>query len=176
MAKRGGGGMQHRCSRSGRLLSSSAALRTPSPRRGEGGVRGLGCARETPASEPPHPRSPRSSRGSLDLSPPPGRGEMISFSRRMRARAMPRHSQNRPAEQDRVTPQAAVGPAFGSIMPNKQKESGTPAGAFVSLEPHQADAAARSAERARLSAFHRGACCSEPTPQLSSRTRFLGPG
>jgi hypothetical protein len=29
------------------------------------------------------------------------------------------HSQNRPAEQDRVTPKAAVGPAFGSIMPNK---------------------------------------------------------
>ncbi len=34
----------------------------------------------------------------------------------------------------------------------------------------------RSAERARLSAFHHGACCSEPTPQLSSRTRFLGRG
>jgi hypothetical protein len=30
-----------------------------------------------------------------------------------------RHSQNRPAEQDRVTPEPAVGPAFGSIMPNK---------------------------------------------------------
>ncbi len=26
------------------------------------------------------------------------------------------HSQNRPAEQDRVTPKAAVEPAFGSIM------------------------------------------------------------
>jgi hypothetical protein len=34
-----------------------------------------------------------------------------------------RRSQNRPAEQDRVTPQAAVGPAFGSIMPNEQKEA-----------------------------------------------------
>ena len=30
--------------------------------------------------------------------------------------------------------------------------------------------------RARLSAFHRGACGSEPTPPLSSRTRFLGLG
>jgi hypothetical protein len=30
--------------------------------------------------------------------------------------------------------------------------------------------------RARLPAFHHGACCSEPTPQLSSRTRFLGRG
>ena len=28
--------------------------------------------------------------------------------------------------------------------------------------------------RARLSAFHRGACGSEPTPPLSSSTRFLG--
>jgi hypothetical protein len=27
----------------------------------------------------------------------------------------------------------------------------------------------REASRARLSAFHHGACCSEPTPQLSSR-------
>ena len=26
------------------------------------------------------------------------------------------HSQNRPAEQDRVTPEPAVGPVFGSIM------------------------------------------------------------
>jgi hypothetical protein len=30
--------------------------------------------------------------------------------------------------------------------------------------------------RARLSAFHRGACGSEPTPPLSSSTRFLGRG
>ncbi len=34
----------------------------------------------------------------------------------------------------------------------------------------------RSAERARLSAFHHGSCCSERTPQLNSSTRFLGPG
>src|SRR5208283_1833441 len=35
---------------------------------------------------------------------------------------------------------------------------------------------AREASRARLPAFHHGACCSEQTPQLSSRTRFLGLG
>src|SRR5208282_946125 len=35
----------------------------------------------------------------------------------------------------------------------------------------------REARRgARLSAFHHGTCCSEQTPQLSSRTRFLGLG
>src|SRR5208282_3341171 len=34
----------------------------------------------------------------------------------------------------------------------------------------------KSTRRARLTAFHRGTCCSEPTPQLSSRTRFLGLG
>ena len=35
---------------------------------------------------------------------------------------------------------------------------------------------ARPAGRARLSAFHRGACGSEPTPPLNSSTRFLGCG
>ncbi len=84
-----------------------------------------------------------------------------------------RRSQNRPAEQDRVTPQAAVGPAFGSIMPNKQKGSGTPAGALVqSSAPY--GRGSREASRARLSAFHHGTCCSDRTPQLSSSTRFLG--
>src|SRR5208282_4771018 len=39
-----------------------------------------------------------------------------------------------------------------------------------------ADAARALTRRARLTAFHRGTCCSEPTPQLSSRTRFLGRG
>jgi hypothetical protein len=34
----------------------------------------------------------------------------------------------------------------------------------------------KSTRRARLSAFHRGTCGSEPTPPLSSSTRFLGPG
>ena len=118
-----------------------------------------------------------------------------------------RRSQNRPAEHDRVTPKAAVGPAFGSIMlceqvarierqrnPGtnirlgccsrvslrstratnyKQKGSGTPAGALVQTSAPYGRGS-REASRARLSAFHHGACCSEPTPQLSSRTRFLG--
>ena len=35
---------------------------------------------------------------------------------------------------------------------------------------------ARPAGRARLSAFHRGACGSEPTPPFSSSTRFRGRG
>ena len=35
---------------------------------------------------------------------------------------------------------------------------------------------ARSAERARLSAFHRGSCIGERTPPLSPRPRFLGLG
>ena len=37
-------------------------------------------------------------------------------------------------------------------------------------------AARAEAQRARLSAFHHGACGSEPTPPLNSSTRFLGPG
>ena len=46
-----------------------------------------------------------------------GRGEMQSRSRDACAPELcQRHSQNRPAEQDRVTPKPAVGPAFGSIM------------------------------------------------------------
>ncbi len=34
----------------------------------------------------------------------------------------------------------------------------------------------RRTRRARLTAFHRGTCGREPTPPLSSRTRFLGRG
>jgi hypothetical protein len=86
-----------------------------------------------------------------------------------------RHSQIRPAEQDRVTPRPAVGPAFGSIMPNKQKGSGTPAGALVQTSAPYGRGS-REASRARLTAFHHGACCSDRTPQLNSSTRFLGLG
>ncbi len=39
-----------------------------------------------------------------------------------------------------------------------------------------ADAARALTRRARLTAFHRGTCGREPTPPLSSRTRFLGGG
>jgi hypothetical protein len=69
-----------------------------------------------------------------------------------------------------------------------KKGSGTPAGAvfhvaalilFFLLRLRRRvgrGTAARETSRARLPAFHRGACCSEPTPQLRSRTRFLGRG
>ena len=47
---------------------------------------------------------------------------MISFSRRSRARAMPTPFAKRlPSEHDRVTPKAAVGPAFGSIIAPQTK-------------------------------------------------------
>src|SRR5208283_4691779 len=76
-----------------------------------------------------------------------------------------RQSQNRPAEQDRVTPNPAVEPAFGSIMLQQSKESGTPTGALVHpprpylILPRLRGRVgrgrgSRSAERARLSAFH----------------------
>jgi hypothetical protein len=71
-------------------------------------------------------------------------------------------------------PKAEVGPAFGSIMPNKQKGSGTPTGAESTSAPY--GRGSHPAGCARLPAFHRGTCCGEPTPQLSSRTRFLGRG
>src|SRR5208282_2109048 len=61
------------------------------------------------------------------------------------------------------------------IMPNKQKGSGTPAGALVQTSAPYGRGS-REASRARLTAFHHGACCSDRTPQLSSRTRFLGRG
>jgi hypothetical protein len=40
--------------------------------------------------------------------------------------------------------------------------------------PHLSDAARVQAARARLSAFHHGSCCSERTPQLSSRYALAG--
>jgi hypothetical protein len=61
------------------------------------------------------------------------------------------------------------------IMLGKQKGSGTPAGALVQTSAPYGRGS-REASRARLSAFHHGACGSEPTPPLSSRTRFLGRG
>jgi hypothetical protein len=51
-----------------------------------------------------------------------------------------RQSQNRPSEQDRVTPKPAVGPAFGSIM-LRQAQSGndqpalSPLPDFTSFHP-----------------------------------------
>ncbi len=69
----------------------------------------------------------------------------------------------------------------------KNQEGETPTDAY-SFSPHQrmrpralisfaSPACGRGSEgRARLSAFHRGACGSEPTPPLNSSTRFLGRG
>ena len=90
-----------------------------------------------------------------------------------------------------------VGPAFGSIMlrrinPKRAvqtvrnqakkefllvslpaiKGSGTPTNVFPILRILRCGT--RSAERARLSAFHHGACCSERTPQLSSSYALPG--
>ena len=96
----------------------------------------------------------------------------------LRARVMPTPLERRPAEHHRVTPEPAVGPAFGSIMlcgttTNKRKRN-----AARRINPSSAPygRGSRSAERARLTAFHHGTCGSEPTPPLSSRTRFLGLG
>ena len=50
----------------------------------------------------------------------------------------------------------------------QKKESGTPADVFSNLRTFSGAARAKS-WRARLSAFHRGSCCSERTPQLSFR-------
>jgi hypothetical protein len=61
-----------------------------------------------------------------------------------------------------------------SCSANK-KGSGTPAGASVQTSAPYGRGS-REASRARLSASHHGACGSEPTPPLSSRTRFLGRG
>ena len=75
-----------------------------------------------------------------------------------------------------------------SITPGLKKSGRRNADRRVNLPSASADAAARPdlsslsrvrggrVGRARLSAFHRGACGSEPTPPLSSRTRFLGLG
>ena len=60
-------------------------------------------------------------------------------------------------------------------LPYKTQENkggGTPADVF--LTSASCDAARVQAARARLSAFHRGSCCSERTPQLSSRYALPG--
>ena len=119
------------------------------------GVRGLGRARKTPASDPPHPRSLRS----LDLSPP-GRGEMNSFSRRSRVRVLFDSSPARP---------------------QKPRGGGAPTGApTIVRAAHQvlplecaAGAEAHPAGRARLSALHRGTRLGDRTPPLSFGPRFL---
>ncbi len=55
----------------------------------------------------------------------------------------------------------------------RKKGGETPAGAYPN-DPHQRMRRAPIAQRARLSAFHRGACCSERTPQLCSSYALPG--
>ncbi len=128
------------------------------------------------AEKPPHPSRIFDARRPL----PARRGEvkyksvLATHRRPSYANAKPK---NRPAEQDRVTPKPAVGPAFGAITLSKQtnrKGSGTPADAYPSSAPY--GRGSREASRARLSAFHHGACCSDRTPQLSSSYALPGTG
>jgi len=131
-------------------------------------MRGFGRTRKTPASEPPHPRSPRSSRGSLDLSPS-GRGEIKSFSRRVCVRALFDSlplgmTEGRRSADRRIRPCSA---------PRKQMlplvcACGAAARPFSPL-PIRGRV---GRGRARLSALHRGAA-KVFTPRLSLGPRFL---
>jgi hypothetical protein len=152
---------------------------------------------------PPHPTFSQCSK--VDLSPRAGRGKIESHSRdAMRARGMPYNAPNNSAEHHRVTPEPAVGPVFGSIMlceylpgfhgachraghfgpdplvqpglQQKIKRKQNAARRMSSDGPRHTGAARALTRRARLMAFHRGTCGREPTPPLSSRTRFLGRG
>ncbi len=109
---------------------------------------------------------------SLATSPARGEVKIRNHSRdAIRARVMPTPLEKPPSEQDRVTPQAAVEPAFGSIMPNKQKGSGTPAGALV--HPPRLTGAAR-AQRSAL-ACRRSTTALARGTHASQRLSF-GPG
>ena len=59
------------------------------------------------------------------------------------------------------------------IMLGKQKGSGTPAGALVQTSAPYGRGS-REASRARLSAFHHGACGSDRTPPLNSSYALPG--
>ena len=141
-----------------------------------------------------------------------GEANRIPFSRRSRARAMPRHSRNRHCEEptgparsgrpdDRLRDEAiqrgsaryfvvqrngtAELDCFAALAMTKEKRKQN-ADRRVILPSASCDAARAlclfsSPEigedwegRARLSAFHHGACCSERTPQLSSRYALPG--
>ena len=100
------------------------------------------------------------------------------------------------AEHHRVTREPAVGPVFGSIMlgvtfaslrwvsfhstraTNTQIKRKQNAARRMSSDSGAAPygRGSRRTRRARLTAFHRGTCGREPTPPLSSRTRFLERG
>jgi len=114
--------------------------------------------------------------------------QISAFSRRGCARGM-----SVAARQSAKPPQLRRGrERFGVLATTdgkKSKASGTPRDAYISYRPHPhlhprplagedtgGGAAARQARRARLSAFHHGACCGERTPQLSFSRALPGTG
>jgi hypothetical protein len=130
------------------------------------GVRGVGRRRQTAVSEPPHPSALRAA----DLSPP-GRGENEFRSRDACASELcQRHSQIVPRSRiasrlsrrwDRVSAR--------SCPTNKRKRN---AGRRISRSSAPYGRGSRSAERARLSAFHHGSRPRDsriPKAQLQAR-------
>ena len=142
--------------------------------------------RRSESRGPPYPRSLRS----LDLSPH-GKQARFPFSRRMRARAMPRHFQERSVARmseaksgNEREPECRSRIALrlsGLRITTQIKKEAERRQTRIHRPHHRrapllfpADAARARAERARLSAFHHGACCGERTPQLSSRYALPG--
>src|SRR5580693_10202627 len=119
--------------------------------------------RKYPAAEPPHPRSLRS----LDLSPL-ARGEMEARSRGALCPSLQIDLQN-----DRTFSLCA---SFYSLFPipfslfviSSLVKEGRQNADRRRTNRRAYGRGARSAERARLSAFHRGSCIGERTPPLSS--------
>ena len=98
---------------------------------------------------------------------------MEAFSRRVFQRpshATPRLTCASRSVSDLRQMKSEVGPIRIQIRLCKQakkKGNGTPRDAY--FQPPRFAARRASSGTRRLSAFHRGTCCSEPTPQLSSR-------
>jgi hypothetical protein len=111
-----------------------------------------------------------------------------AFSRRVRVRVF-LHEQQRQKAPDPIPPDSRrrwyrLHLDRARLTNNQEGETPTDAYSFrphlrmrpralISLALRRAGSAGG---RARLSAFHRGACDSEPTPPFSSSTRFLGRG
>ena len=156
---------------------------TPSPRRGEGGVRGLGRTEKNP--QLPNPLT--LAHCVRSTSPPLGRGEEEA-----RSRGALHPSLRNQFANDRTFSLFA---SFYSLFPNSfsrfvisslKKLRGrsadrrhcpvtAPREAHVATRP-RFGARARHTGRARLPALRRGTCGSERTPPLNSSPRFLGPG
>jgi hypothetical protein len=91
----------------------------------------------------------------------------------MRARVMPTPLVRTLAQHHRVTPEPAVGPIFGSIVLHEEIRKRN-AGRRSSPSSAPYGRGSRETSRARLSASHHGACCSERTPQLNSSDALPG--